>query len=791
MLFTVSKIIYKSGKSYLLFIFLATFLSLFSYILSSNIISSVDNYLRDQTKPLLWWDIVFWWWAEFNREYFLESYWDTLEIAQTIETQTTVFDENQNPILTSLIYHDSNYPIYDSFSYDIVNTSWSLIVDPLLAETFWESIEILWQEYPIKWIITGSPLWDFSAFSVSSSIYIPIELHNREDISAWARIEKKYYAWFLGEYKSDVVERVKRDGAFDEFRISSLDDRNENIGEITDRLWLFINFFNLIVFVLTFFIIILSLETFYKKLKKTLWLLTILGLSKGKMFLYNLLFIAVVFSLALLLATWMNYLTLIWLGNLYDFLMFYPGWVMQWILITWVLLLIWVYSPFYKIYSSRIQDMLNDSSYFSNFGILNYFVYLSLLFIWFYSISVISNIELFWAFIYSLWFTAGIIILYIFTNICLRIVYFLLKVKTKKISFYSFDALRSTIKPGNVSFFIVFSSFISFISIFIFYVFSGSFVSFITNFTQSSNDSFIVDISPNDIDITREYFSEDEIYTIIPMRISQINGISLELFSLENNLNPRLYSREFLSTTRDLSSDILVWDDLRSGWVSLDEEFAWELWVTLWDRILFSIAWLEKELTIVNIRKAVRSWATPFFYFSLLESDFDLFPKRYFVSYKSENKAENIQFEYSQAIGWNVTFINAKEIIEIVLDVADKILLIVYFCLVYVTVFSFLTFLVSIWFLKSFKNEKLKLMNILWGQKNKLQNAVVGEYIYLMWFWLLISLTFWTAWLVMFENFIDIFTIDSTAFLQWIWLVWVILLLMSVYLVLTKKTSYK
>lgn len=788
MLFTVSKIIYQSGKSYLLFIFLATFLSLFSYILSSNIISSVDNYLKEQTRPLLWWDIVFRGEDAFDREYFDQTYGDSLKLAKTIETETTLFNSQQRPYLTELIYHDDSYPVYDSFSYDIINESGDLIVDPVLLEEFGESIDILGKSYDVKWVITGSPLWDFSAFSVTSNIYLPIENYDESFNPDSLRVDIRHYAWFYAEYDSQIVWAIKRDSVFDNFRISSLEDRNENIGEITDRLWLFINFFNLIVFVLTFFIIILSLETFYKKLKKTLWILTILGLSKGKMFLYNFIFIAFIFFVALLFSIGLNYVALIALWGIYDFLIFYPSSILQWVMITGVLLIIGVYSPFYKIYTSRIRDMLSDSSFFSNFWFVNYFIYLSLLFIGFYGISIISNISALYSFLYSIWFTLMIILLYILSSILLRALYFISKNVLKRLSFYSFDAVRSTIKPGNVSFFIVFSSFISFISIFVFFVFSGSFLNFITNFTESSNDTFIVDVPPSDIEIAREYFSSDEIYTIIPMRIVAVNGQNLDEFRTENGFRPRQFSREYLSTTRNLESDIISWKSISTGGVSLDKEFADEIGLGIWDTMLFSIAGIEKSLEVQNIRKAERSGASPFFYFSVDDTEFENFPKRYFISYKSENKPENTQFEYSQAVWWNVTFINAKEIIDIILDVAQKVLLIVYSSLSYVTLFAFLTFLVSIGFLRSFKDAKLRLMHILWWQKKSLERAVAGEYMYLMFFWLSIAVIIGTAWLWVLEYYVEFFTLDMSSYIQWLWVILWVLWIMSVFLLSYKKT---
>ena len=133
--------------------------------------------------------------------------------------------------------------------------------------------------------------------------------------------------------------------------------------------------------------------------------------------------------------------------------------------------------------------------------------------------------------------------------------------------------------------------------------------------------------------------------------------------------------------------------------------------------------------------------------------------------------------------------ISAKEIIDIILDVANKVLLIVYFCLSYVVIFSFLTFLVSISFLKSFKNEKLKLMHVLWGERNKLAVSVVWEYSYLMTFGLMLSLVSWTAALYLLGYYVEFFTIDSDSYFEWLLLVIGLLSLMSLYLYVTQKKS--
>jgi predicted lysophospholipase L1 biosynthesis ABC-type transport system permease subunit len=97
-------------------------------------------------------------------------------------------------------------------------------------------------------------------------------------------------------------------------------------------------------------------------------------------------------------------------------------------------------------------------------------------------------------------------------------------------NFYIFDAIRSTIKPGNVSFFILFSSIISFLSVFVFFVFSGSFVNYLNTLTQESRDMFLINVQQKDIKEFEKYFTQDEIYEIVTLRIAKINDVSLKEF---------------------------------------------------------------------------------------------------------------------------------------------------------------------------------------------------------------------------------------------------------------------
>lgn len=785
MIFTkISKTVFWTSKKYFLFVFLSVFFSLYSYTLSNNIVLSVENYLKSEIRPMVWGDVVVWQRDETAKPENLERYSSIFEIAKTISINTTIFDSEKKPALVNLVYKTPNYPFYNSFTYNTINSSGALIIDKKTYLKYWNKIEILWKSYDVKWIISTSPLWDLSINSISDNIYLPIENFDNKLNSTNSRIEYDYYLKFKWIYDEKIIDNLKADPDLKWLRIRSLNDRNENISHITDRFYLYINFFNLTIFVLTFFIIILSLETFFKKIKSNIWLLNIFWLNKNKILLYNLSILAFVFLLSFILSYAFNYLTIEAIKTKYDFFSMHDISFIKWLFISFILLFIWVFSPFYKIYKSDLLSLLKDSSNFTNFKILDYVIYLSLIFIWFLSINLVSWIDIINSFIYSFSFIFLIVIFYFIIEYILKYNFKIFKKYNS--NFYIFDAIRSTIKPGNVSFLIIFSSIISFISIFIFFVFSDSFLNFLQNITTNSRDTFIINVQKYDLNKANKYFSEDEIFEIVAMKIKTINWKTLSGFLNNSNVSWE-FSREFFSTTKVLDNKILKWNKLNSGWVSVDSEFAWRLWLKIWDQILFSIAWLEKTLKVVNFREAVRNWTDPFFYFMLYKWDFEKYPKNYIISYKSSEKIDNLESTLSKEVWPHLTFITAREIIQMVIEIASKILVVVYFCLFYIFIFSFISFLVSIMFLRTFKDYKLSLLNILWWSKKALIKALNIEYIYLIFVWFLISIVFWSIILFVIFYFIKFFTFNVLIYSYWIWLIFIIFLFMSLSLVVGRK----
>lgn len=789
MLQKITKITLKTWEKYFVFVFLAVFLSLFSYILWNNIVLSVKDYLQEQIKPLVWWDMVLSNREDLDENVFRERYENTFEVAKNISINSTIFDDNKNPNLVELVYHTPNYPFYNQFEYEVINENGNLIVNQATFDTYGKTIEILWKNYEVKWIIKKSPIWDISLYTSQNTLYLPIDQFDDNLNANNSRLEYNYYLLFKWEYDEKYKEILSNDGLLKGFRVRSLNDRNDYISDTTDRFYVFINFFNLVVFVLTFFIVILSLETFFKKIKSTLWLLNIFGLQKKKIFLYNFMVLFLVFLSAFLLAYLLNIGVMNILRTQYDFFQSTFQSFYKWLWVTIILLLVGLFSPMYKIFKSDISALLKDEGNFSHFNFADYIVYLGLIFSWFLWVNLISGISMFESFLYSFLFILILVIFYIFIEKILvgNFSFFFVKSKNKFFkNFYIFDAIRSTIKPWNVSFLIIFSGIISFISIFIFYVFSGSFLNYLGNITQSSNDTFVINVQQNDIENIKKYFSDDEIFEIVTLKIKTINSKTLEQFLWVDRV-PRQFGREFSSTTKELDNKILSWEKLLSWGVSVDREFASELWINIWDEILFSVAGLEKKLQVTNFREAVRNGTNPFFFFQLDVSDFENFPKNYIVSYKESEKQPNLENTLSKEVGNHLTFIKTREIVEIVINIAQKILIVVYVCLSYIFIFSFLSFIVSLLFLSTFKTAKIKLLNILWGEKDLLVSALSFEFWYLVCIWLLFSIFFWSIFLWILFYFIKYFSLYWFSYFLGIMILLWLFIIMSLFVYYKNK----
>lgn len=727
------KILFSSSKKSFFFISFILFLSTFSFIFTWNIIYSVENFIKDTSKDFIWADLnlssdkidLF-----LQEDYLKEKY--NPEFSKKISLQTSIF-YNNSPELYSINYIEKNYPFYWNFDKVEVNKNWELIVSKKVYDKFWdEKIEVLWKKYSIWYYLEEDFLADFNPFWWND-IYLNIEEFDKEKLKNLSRVD---YNLLL---KTSKVKEIESDKILKnleekkELKINSEETSNKNLNGIISRLNLFIQIFYQIIIVLTFFIIIVNFESYFKKVIKNIKILNILWYSNYKIifnFFTLFLIISILSSLLAYLLVYLIFQNIDFISLQMDISLIFKS-----IFIWFLIILSWSFLNLIKLKATSINNFESDNFYKKS---KKYTVfYLIFLILILFLISYFSGVDLLSSIFSSVWFIILTIILIILINFITKKIFNLFWKKLKK-NFYIFDAFRSTVKPWNLSILIVFSTIISLSWFIIFSTFSNWFIDFLNKTSEWKIDTFVINLNSDDLEQIKKDFSKDEYFEIIRARISKINWKKLKDFLETDKVSGR-FSREFNVTTRNLDDTIIEWNSLKNWEVWVDKNFAKSLWIKLWDKIEFLVLWLKKELLVTQIRESEIRWASPFFYFNYYKEDFKWFSTNYFLSYDSKSKWENFNKKLSEKLWEQATFINIWNIIDKIKSISDYVLYFVYTILSYITIFSIITFIVSVNFLKSFKTKKIETYNKFWAIISKMQKSVFYEYIYLIILGLIIS----------------------------------------------------
>lgn len=756
-MYKLFKVLFNSSKLSFLFISFIIFTSLFSFILTWNIISSVEKYINETAKDFLWADIIISDRTNFLEEktkYLNQKY--NIELSKRITFETSIFDNNK-PDLYTINFIEPNYPFYWNFKQKIINEKWNLIVSRKVYDKFKSKpIEILWNKYIIKSYLEEDFLWDFNPFWWND-IYIDINNYN-DSILSW--ISRVNYNLLI---KTKDIEKIKNDIELKKYTINTEETSNNTLNWIISRLNIFIQVFYQIIIILAFFIVSISMNSYFKKITKDLKVLNILWLENYKI-------ISGIFILFLMIAIFSTSISYISVYVIFEsfkdslsILETNINLLYKWIFLSFLIILSWSFLNLINLKITWINNF-NKENILQKYKKYIVLYFLFLLIILFF-VSYFSWVSIFYSIIISISFITFLATIIVFLNYILRIIFKLISTKLKK-NFYVFDAIRSTIKPWNLSNIIIISSFISVSWFLIFSTFSNWFIDFLDKQSRWKIDTFVINLDEKDINIIKEYFTEDNYYEILRSRIISINWKTLKEHLNVNELSPR-FTREFNSTTKQLSELIKKWKELSIWEVWVDEEFAKDLNINIWDTIKFIILWIEKDLKITQIRKAERDWLSPFFYFNFYDWDFNWFSKNYFLSYNSKEKYEWFNLELSKKLWDQVSFIDIWNIIEKIKEISKFILYFVYIILIYIAFFSIITFITSVNFLKSFKKSKIEIYNKFWWLKSQLQNGIFYEYSYLIIIWILLSvffsitLSFWMFYNNEFLTFNFIYFIKS------------------------------
>ncbi len=774
-------------------IIISVSISLFWFIFNENLSKNFLNTIEADSRQNLWWDFTIDIWnspenifEDFYKDF---PYKNDIEIAKEFSMYSSIETERIQSV--ELVFITDNFPFYWELNYKEIDKSWEIIIsrDFLNSDNYQKELNILWKKYKTKWVYDTLPSF-IQSFLWNESIFLNIsEINNSIVNENNSFIDKKYYIKLKSENRYDEINNYFENLENENLRIrdykNGWDRFSDLIKSLRDYIW-YVVLFSLL---LTSSIIYLSITSFFVKERKNISIFRILWMSNKKFSSFYLLLFIFIFLISLFISIILNYiwfnLLKIYVPDASSFEIKYISLIKWWII--WIVLILlssiiplsrfvkkeanlWLSENFFSLSSKR--DKVNMFFYFT----ITTFI-LSLL-IWY----TILNAIIIWL-IWSIF----ILVFSLFINKTLNKLYKnITKLKTSL--FYIFDWIRSSIKPWNMSPIISLSFFFIF-SIWLFMlIFTLHFYDRLKINIQTDNNLFVLNLDEDTYEKISDNYKKDA-FSIIRWRIKEINSKTLEEH-LEGEPSRR-FTREFNITDNPLNElKILEWEDLISWWVSLDRDFASELKIEIWDKIVFQIFWIERELEVINIRESRDRSINPFFYFQVLPRDFEKYPKEYFLStYVKKWELEKTKKYFYDASWWLVNFIDVESILSELKQITKKIILVIISLFTYIFIFCILSIIsVTIFFWES-KKQNSKLYSYLWSTKKSIKIKNFSEYTFIATIMLFLSVILISivSYIIINQNILLNFS--YTLYLKSLWIIafLYILLLWSKYLLESKK----
>lgn len=758
---------FRAHSRHLLRIIIIIFLSSFAFLLVASITSLVEDTIQNETRAILWADIVLDSSAAPSQEdletlSLVEAEFD-VEIATTLEFQTNILI-NDIPYLTDTSIISSNYPLLWESLWD--DRSW-VFVSESIRQILWDWDRImLWEkEYMLGGDIFQEGFWWFSLFSEGRELWIPQEIaENSELLWLWARISYRFFILVEDRRAQELREFLRSDWVMDNWRVGDIQSRQDIIADVFSELERFIQVFFTGIFVLAFFSLFFTLEALKRITKRDIWLFVLLGYTKNKVFLGLLVLLFWIFILWFASALGLASVSI-------KLLQGFPLTENVWLTISHLTqsfiltLCIIVFASLYTLrdfYKTPIPDLLKKPDFLAGKGfprsILLYLlagILVLLFFLWASPISVvIQSFIILWVITILAWVTKAYFYFLFSITKTLRGKHFLL-----------FHTLRACIRPWNMTLFITLPVIIVGSVFFFLLVFAISFLD-ITRIDEGEESYFILNINRQESEILKERFENIELYDILLARIVRVNNTPLRDF-LESSPRSWEFTREFNLTTNPLPDNRFTrWEELRAGTVSLDEDFASRLGIDIGDEVTFLLAWREVSYSIINTRPALRGDFRPFFYVQLYPDDVSALERSYFwVLTGTELSASELRSQFFN-ISPRLQLLDVSETISEVTRILWQVYQWVLAIAIYVWVFVWILLSVSLTILSSLRNRESLRLSLLWAPKSFTRNFLALEYLVLLSFSLFLVILVGTILSIWFFQNSSLFDFQLSYILQ-------------------------
>lgn len=636
------------------------------------------------------------------------SWWERTEFS------TTLFDQEGKTGLINVVAYSGSYPqkwILELESLGESNSGYIAATDDLIARFSLSGI-LKVDEIPLTLthrILKSSDL-GFSFGSDNHLLILPIaSLSSSSLVSSGSRLDQDLLLSFGTGF--DIVwlsDRLKTLPELDEYRITNYTERSEQTLDTTEELGNYILLILVIAAIFAGIILRSSHDALFADLARTLRIVETLGFSRRRQIrlfflLYGVIIPLSFFCSLLASAGIIEMIRLVPEASDFRFL-FLP------IIFTGKILLILINISFLPAWWEKIGSILPQALHFQEvfssfflekiwkrrFSFLSFFGFSSfwessLLVLWIFWCIFLIFERFFW----SLFVTAVALVIFLFLSGVLLWLYrriFVFSSRWRMGHFALYDGVRALVRPLTPSIPLT----ISLLGITLFFVvfafFSLSFRDRLLADTRDTANIYAINILESDRENVEKVLSGAEMYSIMRVRISAINGKSLKEHLQEENPS-REFTREFNVTTDTVDVPIIRGErNLGSNQVSVDEDFSKRLGVDIGDSIEFLLSGKKVSLAVANIRKSVREGFRPFFYFSFQKDAFKTAPKTYFIAgFASDTEAWRKMI--LGASGPHVTFIDIENILTIARTIATKILSVISLFLGAISIFGILAIL--------------------------------------------------------------------------------------------------
>jgi len=664
--------------------------------LVDQVIINIDRQIDLQTKPLVWADLI----IESSQAFT----WDALDKITTllngfvdrqlfyVEFYSTVGNAS-DPKLVQVQWVEDGYPLYGELIVEMLDSK-EIVVNPtisggtfideqtyaLIGESTWVVLGDI--VVPIQWIIRSAPTPWINVFDEWRRVVMPYVLVWDTNLTSFgSRVEYELQIALLDESQAPFLEELIEQEFGETYDVRTARDRIEQLGWLVEQLDQYSSIVLVCTILLSLMIMATAVSTMTFSISQTIAIARVLGLTRARVSAVLLLMYASMFVIGLVWWLWWAYYVFTIVAGLPIAAWFtWSSEVIPVVIgISCISFVVVCWRPLSDLITTHPLALLRSTN--------QTWDTVSRMFL---TVLVIGLCMILWLLTGSLSFTLIVswcAVLWIgwWYWIMMKIFrYWFTMLKPLRSRYFGrFDAVRQMIIPGNQTWLLVWWLTVSLMSFCIIIALSVSFLDRLRISSIDQPNLFVLNVRTQDVERIQSIDPQARLYDTILWRIESINTISLsDYIQTLPQWQRGWLTREFNITTVSLDNSPLVrWSSLVSGWISLDESFARELDVQLWDRISLLIQGRSFDLEIVSLRKSVRTGTEPFFYMQLDEEQFEAAPRSWFWITRQETD-QLVWFKQLalREIGPHLSFVDVASIIELVTEISYAIIVVIILC---------------------------------------------------------------------------------------------------------------